>query len=140
MNKQDILSLLKHTLSVGAFWQLEYAKKNVIDSEYQKIKQYREKFDAELLRKGVDIINGIEAESNIVNITMFFENYKIVFTTEKYSSNQLHQILTKLEESKDIETQNATKKLYIEKGKIIGYDVTFESDYSNRFKKNQGQH
>lgn len=137
MNKQDILSLLKHTLSVGAFWQLEYAKKNVIDSEYQKIKQYREKFDAELLRKGVDIINGIEAESNIVNITMFFENYKIVFTTEKYSSNQLHQILTKLEESKDIETQNATKKLYIEKGKIIGYDVTFESDYSNRFKKKQ---
>lgn len=137
MNKQDILSLLKHTLSVGAFWQLEYAKKNVINSEYQKIKQYREKFDAELLRKGVDIINGIEAESNIVNITMFFENYKIVFTTEEYSSNQLHQILTKLEESKDIETQNATKKLYIEKGKIIGYDVTFESDYSNRFKKKQ---
>lgn len=135
MNKKDMMNLLDHLITQSRYWHLEYAKQNIITSEYKKIESYREKFDGDLLKKGEDIINGIETESNIVNITVFLKGYSILLTKNDYTTHQLRQILESLKAGHSIDDQNNSKKIYINKDNIVGFDVTYESEYKNKFHK-----
>lgn len=135
MNKKDMLNLLDHLITQSRYWHLEFCKKNIIQSEYEKIESYRDKFDRDLLKKGEDIINGIETESNIVNITVFLKGYKILLTKNDYTTHQLRQILESLKAGHSIDDQNSSKKIYINKDNIVGFDVTYESEYKNKFHK-----
>ena len=137
MNKNDMMNLIHHLISTGRFWHLEYARLTVVDSEFQKIKSYREKFDEDLLKKGEDIINGIEREGNIKSIKVFLEGYNSLFTNKEYSSHQLEQILDSLKKSENIDTQNSIKALFINKQCIYGYEVSYESEYDEIFTKNK---
>lgn len=133
MNKNDMINLIHHLISTGRFWHLEYAKLTVIDSEFQKIKTYREEFEKDLLKKGEDIINGIEREGNIKSIKVFLEGYNSVFTNKEYSPHQLKQILDSLKESENINIQTSIKALFINKQCIYGYEVSYESEYNDIF-------
>ena len=135
MNKKDMLNLLDHLITQSRYWHLEFAKKNIIQSEYEKIESYRDKFDRDLLKKGEDIINGIETESNIVNITVFLKGYKILLSKNDYTTHHLRQILESLKAGNSIDDQNSSKKIYINKENIVGFDVTYESEYKNKFHK-----
>ena len=135
MNKKDMLNWLDHLITQSRYWHLEFAKKNIIQSEYEKIESYRDKFDRDLLKKGEDIINGIETESNIVNITVFLKGYKILLSKNDYTTHQLRQILESLKAGHSINDQNSSKKIYINKENIVGFDVTYESEYKNKFHK-----
>lgn len=135
MNKKDMLNLLDHLITQSRYWHLEFCKKNIIQSEYEKIESYRDKFDRDLLKKGEDIINGIETESNIENITIFLKGYKILLTKNDYTTHQLRQILESLKAGHSIDDQNSSKKIYINKDNIVGFDVTYESEYKNKFHK-----
>ena len=73
MNKNDMIDLLNYLITTGRFWHLEYARQNVIDDEFQKIKKERDKFDNDILKKGLDIINSTEPEGNIKRIKVFIE-------------------------------------------------------------------
>lgn len=135
MNKKDMLNLLDHLITQSRYWHLEFCKKNIIQSEYEKIESYRDKFDRDLLKKGEDIINGIETESNIVNITVFLKGYKILLSKNDYTTHQLRQILESLKAGHSVDDQNSSKKIYINKDNIVGFDVTYESEYKNKFHK-----
>ena len=135
MNKKDMLNLLDHLITQSRYWHLEFCKKNIIQSEYEKIESYRDKFDRDLLKKGEDIINGIETESNIENITIFLKGYKILLSKNDYTTHQLRQILESLKAGHSIDDQNSSKKIYINKDNIVGFDVTYESEYKNKFHK-----
>ena len=135
MNKKDMLNLIDHLITQSRYWHLEFCKKNIIQSEYEKIESYRDKFDRDLLKKGEDIINGIETESNIVNITVFLKGYKILLSKNDYTTHQLRQILESLKAGHSIDDQNSSKKIYINKDNIVGFDVTYESEYKNKFHK-----
>ena len=135
MNKKDMLNLLDHLITQSRYWHLEFCKKNIIQSEYEKIESYRDKFDRDLLKKGEDIINGIETESNIENITIFLKGYKILLSKNDYTTHQLRQILESLKAGHSIDDQNSSKKIYINKENIVGFDVTYESEYKNKFHK-----
>lgn len=130
-----MLNLLDHLITQSRYWHLEFCKKNIIQSEYEKIESYRDKFDRDLLKKGEDIINGIETESNIVNITVFLKGYKILLSKNDYTTHQLRQILESLKAGHSVDDQNSSKKIYINKDNIVGFDVTYESEYKNKFHK-----
>ena len=131
------MSLLHHVITVSRHWHLEYARLFVHDNQYQQIVKDRNQFDKDLLKKGEDIINGIERESEIVKIAILSNGYKQEFSADEYTSNQLRQVADCLEGNRDIETQNSIKKLFIEKEDIIGYEVTYKSEYDEIFTKNK---
>lgn len=135
MNKKDMLNLLDHLITQSRYWHLEFCKKNIIQSEYEKIESYRDKFDRDLLKKGEDIINGIESESNIASILLFLKGYQIVLDTSRYSSNQLRQILENLKQGKDIDNQDSNSKVFISKNSIIGYHVKYQTKYKEHYHK-----
>lgn len=135
MDKHEMMNLLHHIITVSRHWHLTYAKEHATDKNYRQIVKDRNMFDESLLKKGEDIINDIERESNIYSITIFLKSYKINLSIEEYSSNQLRQILDDLEFSSAIKEQNSLKKIVISKEEIIGYDVTYKSEYEEEFKK-----
>ena len=137
MNKNDMIDLLNYLITTGRFWHLEYARQNVIEDEFQKIKKERDKFDNDILKKGLDIINSIEPEGNIKRIKVFLEGYNSVFTNKEYSSHQLEQILNSLKESENIDIQTSIKVLFINKQCIYGYEVSYESEYVDIFTKSK---
>src|SRR5699024_2749544 len=137
LNKNDMIDLLNYLITTGRFWHLEYARQNVIEDEFQKIKKERDKFDDDILKKGIDIINGIEREGNIKSIKVFLEGYNSVFTNKEYSSNQLKRILDSLKESENIDIQTSIKVLFINKQCIYGYEVSYESKYNDIFTNNK---
>ena len=137
MNKNDIMNLIHHLISTGRFWHLEYARLTVIDSEFQKIKSYREKFDEDLLKKGEDIINGIEREGNIKSIKVFLEGQCSTFTNKEYTSCQLEKILESLKKSEDIYIEGSVKVLSIDKESVRGYEVSYDTEYDDIFRKNK---
>lgn len=135
MNKQDMMNLLHHIITVSRHWHLEYGRLFISGNAYDQLVKNRNEFDKDLLQKGQDIINGIERESDIKKIVVLLEGYKIELTTDDYSSNQLRQIADDLLAESDIDTQNATKKLCIDKNAVIGFELTYVSDYSKQFRK-----
>ena len=137
MNKNDMISLLNHLITTGRFWHLEYAKQNVVSDEFQRIKNERDKFDKDLLKKGIDIINDIEGSSNVKSITVFTEGQSLIFTNKEYSPHQLEQILDCLKSSKNIDIQNSNKVLFIDNQNICGYEISYETQYNNKFTKSK---
>lgn len=137
MNKNDMLDLLNHLITTGRFWHLEYARQNVVSDEFQRIKKERDKFDKDLLKKGIDIINDLERNGNVKNITVFTEGQSLIFTNEEYSSHQLEQIRDCLKLSKNIDIQNSNKVLFINKENICGYEVSYKSQYNDIFTKSK---
>lgn len=137
MNKNDMIDLLNHLITTGRFWHLEYARQNVVSDEFQRIKKERDKFDKDLLKKGIDIINDLERNGNVKNITIFTEGQSLIFTNEEYSSHQLEQIRDCLKASKNIDIQNSNKVLFIDKENICGYEVSYKSQYNDIFTKSK---
>ena len=131
-----MIDLLNHLITTGRFWHLEYARQNVVNDEFQRIKKERDKFDKDLLKKGIDIINDLERNGNVKNITVFTEGQSLIFTNEEYSSHQLEQIRDCLKLSKNIDIQSSNKVLFINKQCIYGYEVSYESEYDGIFTKN----
>lgn len=137
MNKNDMVDLLNHLITTGRFWHLEYARQNVVSDEFQRVKKERDKFDKDLLKKGIDIINDLERKGNVKNITVFTEGQSLIFTNEEYSSHQLEQIRDCLKASKNIDIQNSNKVLFIDKENICGYEVSYKSQYNDIFTKSK---
>ena len=130
-----MIDLLDYLITTGRFWHLEYARQNVIEDEFQKIKKERDKFDKDLLKKGIDIINDLESNGNVKSITIFTEGQSLIFTNEEYSSRQLEQIRDCLKTSKNIDIQSSNKTLFIDKENICGYEVSYKSQYNDIFTK-----
>ena len=137
LNKNDMVDLLNHLITTGRFWHLEYARQNVVNDEFQRIKKERDKFDKDLLKKGIDIINDIEGSSNVKSITVFTEGQSLIFTNKEYSPHQLEQILDCLKSSKNIDIQNSNKCLFINRQNICGYEISYETQYNSIFTKGE---
>ena len=50
-----MIDLLNHLITTGRFWHLEYARQNVVNDEFQRIKKERDKFDNDILKKGYEV-------------------------------------------------------------------------------------
>ena len=137
MNKNDMIDLLNYLITTGRFWHLEYARQNVIEDEFQKIKKERDKFDNDILKKGLDIINSIEPEGNIKRIKVFIEGQYLTFTNKEYTSCQLEKILESLKKSEDIDIEGTVKVLSIGKESVLGYEVSYDTGYDNIFRKSK---
>ena len=137
LNKNDMIDLLNYLITTGRFWHLEYARQNVIEDEFQKIKKERDKFDNDILKKGLDIINSIEPEGNIKRIKVFIEGQYLTFTNKEYTSCQLEKILESLKKSEDIDIEGTVKVLSIDKESVLGYEVSYESEYDKTFTKSK---
>ena len=132
-----MIDLLNHLITTGRFWHLEYARQNVIEDEFQKIKKERDKFDNDILKKGLDIINSTEPEDNIKRIEIFVEGQCLTFTNKEYTSCQLEKILELLKKSEDIDIEGSAKALSIDKESIHGYEVSYETEYDGIFRKSK---
>ena len=137
MNKNDTIDLLNYLITTGRFWHLEYARQNVIEDEFQKIKKERDKFDNDILKKGLDIINSTEPEGNIKRIKVFIEGQCLTFTNKEYTSCQLEKILESLKKSEDIDIEGTVKVLSIGKESVLGYEVSYDTGYDNIFRKSK---
>ena len=137
MNKNDMIDLLNHLITTGRFWHLEYARQNVIEDEFQKIKKERDKFDNDILKKGLDIINNTEPEGNIKRIKVFIEGQYLTFTNKEYTSYQLEKILESLKKSEDIDIEGTVKVLSIGKESVLGYEVSYDTGYDDIFRKSK---
>ena len=137
LNKNDMIDLLNHLITTGKFWHLEYTRQNVVNDEFQRIKKERDKFDKDLLKKGIDIINDLERDGNVKNIKVFTEGQSLIFTNEEYSSHQLEQIRDCLKLSKNIDIQNSNKVLFISNQNIYGYEISYETQYNSIFTKSK---
>lgn len=135
MDKHEMMNLLHHIITVSRHWHLEYARLFVSDSAYQQIVEDRNSFDESLLKKGEDIINGIERESDIVKIVIYFEGHKVEFNTKEVSNDQLRHMTEALKNNEDIDLQNSSKKMYIKNNAIVGYEISYTSEYTEIFKK-----
>lgn len=130
-----MMNLLHHIITVSRHWHLTYAREHATDKNYQQIVKDRNMFDKDLLQKGVDIINGLERESDIVKIVIYFEGHKVEFNTKEVSNDQLRHMTEALKNSKDIDLQNSSKKMYIKNDAIVGYEISYKSEYTEIFKK-----
>ena len=137
MNKNDMVDLLDYLITTGRFWHLEYARQNVIEDEFQKIKKERDKFDDDILKKGLDIINSIEPEGNIKRIKIFVDGQYLTFTNKEYTSCQLEKILESLKKSEDIYIEGSVKVLSIDKESVRGYEISYDTEYDDIFRKNK---
>ena len=137
MNKNDMIDLLNYLITTGRFWHLEHARQNVIEDEFQKIKKERDKFDNDILKKGLDIINSTEPEGNIKRIKVFIEGQYLTFTNKEYTSCQLEKILESLKKSEDIDIEGTVKVLSIGKESVLGYEVSYDTGYDNIFRKSK---
>ena len=137
MNKNDMINLLNYLITTGRFWHLEYARQNVIEDEFQKIKKERDKFDNDILKKGLDIINSTEPEGNIKRIKIFVDGQYLTFTNKEYTSCQLEKILESLKKSEDIDIEGTVKVLSIGKESVLGYEVSYDTGYDDIFRKNK---
>ena len=137
MNKNDMIDLLNYLITTGRFWHLEYARQNVIEDEFQKIKKERDKFDNDILKKGLDIINSTEPEGDIKRIEIFIEGQYLTFTNKEYTSYQLEKILESLKKSEDIYIEGSVKVLSIDKESVRGYEVSYDTEYDDIFRKNK---
>ena len=135
MDREELLNLLHHIITVSRHWHLEYAKLFVSGSAYQQIVEDRNTFDRDLLQKGVDIINELESESDIVKIVIYFEGHKVEFNTKEVSNNQLRHMTEALKNDKGIDLQNSSKKMYVKNDAIVGYEISYKSEYTEIFKK-----
>ena len=130
-----MIDLLNYLITTGRFWHLEYARQNVIEDEFQKIKKERDKFDDDILKKGLDIINSIEPEGNIKRIKVFIEGQYLTFTNKEYTSSQLEKILESLKKLEDIDIEGTVKVLSIDKESVLGYEVSYDTGYDDIFRK-----
>lgn len=137
LNKNDMINLLNYLITTGRFWHLEYARQNVIEDEFQKIKKERDKFDNDILKKGLDIINSTEPEGNIKRIKIFVDGQYLTFTNKEYTSCQLEKILESLKKSEDIDIEGTVKVLSIGKESVLGYEVSYDTGYDDIFRKNK---
>ena len=132
-----MIDLLNYLITTGRFWHLEYARQNVIEDEFQKIKKERDKFDNDILKKGLDIINSTEPEGDIKRIEIFVEGQCLTFTNKEYTSCQLEKVLELLKKSEDIDIEDSAKALSIDKESIHGYEVSYETEYDGIFRKSK---
>ena len=137
MNKNDMIDLLNYLITTGRFWHLEYARQNVIEDEFQEIKKERDKFDNDILKKGLDIIDSIEPEGSIKRIKVFIEGQYLTFTNKEYTSCQLEKILESLKKSEDIDIEGTVKVLSIDKESVLGYEVSYDTGYDDIFRKSK---
>ena len=104
---------------------------------FRRLKKERDKFDNDILKKGLDIINSTEPEGDIKRIEIFVEGQCLTFTNKEYTSCQLEKVLELLKKSEDIDIEDSAKALSIDKESIHGYEVSYETEYDGIFRKSK---
>src|SRR5699024_10357769 len=134
---ESMRGVLNDTNRTWKCWQIKDARQNVIEDEFQKIKKERYKFDNDILKKGLDIINSTEPEGNIKRIKVFIEGQCLTFTNKEYTSCQLEKTLESLKKSEGIDIEGTVKVLSIGKESVLGYEVSYDTGYDNIFRKSK---
>ncbi|AKC02400.1 hypothetical protein QLX43_gp034 [Staphylococcus phage IME-SA1] len=129
-----------------------YARAVLIPSEVEKIIKEHEKFDDLLKKRGewlvkgsdTDNIDDLETYNQIMNnqkdemmiqeIDIYTQGKTITIDNEHYSSDDLGEVLNKLEQSEDIKIKSNYKSLYVGYTNVVGYEVTYASSYEETFK------
>ena len=104
---------------------------------FRRLKKERDKFDNDILEKGLDIINSTEPEGDIKRIEIFVEGQCLTFTNKEYTSCQLEKVLESLKKSEDIDIEGTVKVLSIGKESVLGYEVSYDTGYDDIFRKSK---
>lgn len=151
-NEKEILRMIDYLVDNMSMWHINYARAVLIPSEVDKIIKEHEKFDDLLKKRGewlvkgsdTDSIDDLETYNQIMNnqkdemmiqeIDIYTQGKTIKVDNEHYSSEELSEIINKIEQLEDIKIKSDYKLLCIDYAKIIGYEVTYASSYEEQFK------
>ncbi|AAX92374.1 hypothetical protein TwortDSMZ_046 [Staphylococcus phage Twort] len=151
MDNKEIKRLFDYLINSSRFWHLEYAKKTLIPSEYNKIVKECDKFD-NLLRKRVDnlINNNYKGKPTdidnynqifskdvlmIKEIKIYTDVDCITISKEDYTKEELDNTIKLLKDGEDIELNSFYKNLFLSSSIIKGYEVEYTSSYEDAIKK-----
>lgn len=151
MNEKEIYRLCDYLINSSRYWHLEYAKRTLIDSEYNKIVKERDKFDKLLKKRVDDLLNdnysSKPTDKNSYNqifnedvlmvkcIKVYTESNSIELTKDDYTKEELEQVIKSLEEGKDLKVKSFYKDVFLDSSAIKGYEVEHTSSYENHVKK-----
>ncbi|QKE56099.1 hypothetical protein METROID_44 [Staphylococcus phage Metroid] len=151
-NEKEIIRMVNYLIDNMSMWHINYARAVLIPSEVEKIIKEHEKFDDLLKKRGewlvkgsdTDNIDDLETYNQIMNnqkdemmiqeIDIYTQGKTITIDNEHYSSDDLNEVLNKLEQSEDIKIKSNYKSLYVGYTKVVGYEVTYASYYEETFK------
>ena len=151
-NEKEILRMIDYLVDNMSMWHINYARAVLIPSEVDKIIKEHEKFDdllkkrGEWLVKGSDtdsiddletynqIMNNLKDEMMIQEIDIYTQGKTIKVDNEHYSSEELNEIINKIDQTEDIKIKSDYKLLSVDYTKIVGYEVTYASSYEEQFK------
>ncbi|AFV50761.1 hypothetical protein F867_gp089 [Staphylococcus phage JD007] len=151
-NEKEIIRMVNYLIDNMSMWHINYARAVLIPSEVEKIIKEHEKFDDLLKKRGewlvkgsdTDNIDDLETYNQIMNnqkdemmiqeIDIYTQGKTITIDNEHYSSDDLNEVLNKLEQSEDIKIKSNYKSLYVGYTNVVGYEVTYASSYEETFK------
>lgn len=149
-NEKELIRMVNYLIDNMSMWHINYARAVLIPSEVEKIIKEREKFDdllkkrGEWLVKGSDNIDDLETYNQIMNnqkdemmiqeIDIYTQGKTIKVDNEHYSSEELNEIINKIDQTEDIKIKSDYKLLSVDYTKIVGYEVTYASSYEEQFK------
>ncbi|UXE02378.1 hypothetical protein Biyabedamokiny1_00025 [Staphylococcus phage Biyabeda-mokiny_1] len=151
-NEKEIIRMVNYLIDNMSMWHINYARAVLIPSEVDKIIKEHEKFDDLLKKRGewlvkgsdTDNIDDLETYNQIMNnqkdemmiqeIDIYTQGKTITIDNEHYSSDDLDEVLSKLEQSEDIKIKSNYKSLYVRYTNVVGYEVTYASYYEETFK------
>lgn len=151
-NEKEIIRMVNYLIDNMSMWHINYARAVLIPSEVEKIIKEHEKFDDLLKKRGewlvkgsdTDNIDDLETYNQIMNnqkdemmiqeIDIYTQGKTITVDNEHYSSDDLDEVLNKLEQSEDINIKSDYKSLYVGYTNVVGYEVTYASSYEETFK------
>ena len=151
-NEKEILRMIDYLVDNMSMWHINYARAVLIPSEVDKIIKEHEKFDDLLKKRGewlvkgsdTDSIDDLETYNQIMNnqkdemmiqeIDIYTQGKTIKVDNEHYSSEELSEIINKIEQLEDIKIKSDYKLLSVDYTKIVGYEETYASSYEEQFK------
>ncbi|WVW76455.1 hypothetical protein [Staphylococcus phage vB_SauM-T-SE-G1] len=151
-NEKELIRMVNYLIDNMSMWHINYARAVLIPSEVEKIIKEHEKFDDLLKKRGewlvkssdTDNIDDLETYNQIMNnqkdemmiqeIDIYTQGKTITIDNEHYSSDDLGEVLNKLEQSEDIKIKSNYKSLYVGYTNVVGYEVTYASSYEETFK------
>ena len=151
-NEKEILRMIDYLVDNMSMWHINYARAVLIPSEVEKLVREHEKFDDLLKKRGEWLVKGSDTDSiddletynqimsnqkdekMIQEIDIYTYGETVKVDNEHYSSNELDEIINKIEQAEDIKIKSNYKLLCIDYTKIIGYEVTYASSYEEKFK------
>lgn len=151
-NKKETLRLINYLIDNMSMWHINYARVVLIPSEVDKLIKEHEKFDDLLRKRGEflvnseeedtvddletynEIMNTTEDEKMIQSIDIYTTGRVITVNKQDYTKEELDIIENKLEIGVEVKLESDYKKLCIPVESIVGYEVTYVSQYEEKFK------